>query len=32
MNDQIKQIAQRIRELREILDVDAADLAKQVNR
>ena len=31
MNDQIKQIAQRIRELREILDVDAADLAKQVN-
>lgn len=31
MNDQIKQIAQRTRELREILDVDAADLAKQVN-
>ena len=31
MKDQIKQIAQRIRELREILDVDAADLAKQVN-
>ena len=31
MNAQIKQIAQRIRELREILDVDAADLAKQVN-
>ena len=31
MNVQIKQIAQRIRELREILDVDAADLAKQVN-
>ena len=31
MNDQIRQIAQRIRELREILDVSADDLAKQVN-
>ena len=31
MNDQIRQIAQRIKELREILDVAAVDLAKQVN-
>lgn len=31
MNDQIKQIARRIKELREILDVAAIDLAKQVN-
>ena len=31
MNEQIKQIAGRIRELREILDVAAIDLAKQLN-
>lgn len=31
MNEQIKQIAQRIKELREILEVDAADLAKKVS-
>lgn len=31
MNDQIKQISERIKELRAILEVDAADLAKQVN-
>ena len=31
MNDQIKQIAQRIKELRDILDVSAAELAEQVN-
>ena len=31
MNDQIRQIAQRIKELREILDVAAVDLAEQVN-
>lgn len=31
MNDQIQQIAQRIKELREILEVDVHELAKQVN-
>ena len=31
MNDQIKQIAERIKELRSILEVDVATLAKQVN-
>lgn len=31
MNDQIKQISQRIRELRDILDISAEELAKQVN-
>ncbi len=31
MNDQIRQIAGRIRELREILEVDADALARQVN-
>ena len=31
MNDQIRQIAGRIRELREILEVDAEELAGRVN-
>ncbi len=31
MNEQIKQIAERIKELRTILEVEAKDLAKQVN-
>ena len=31
MNEQIRQIAERIKELRTILEVEAADLAKQVN-
>lgn len=31
MNDQIKQISERIKELRAILEVEATDLAKQVN-
>lgn len=31
MNDQIRQISERIKELREILEVDAVSLARQVN-
>lgn len=31
MNEQIMQVSQRIKELREILDVDVAQLAEQVN-
>ena len=32
MNDQIRQIAGRIRELREILEVDAEELATIIDR